>query len=41
MIGECPAGGTWGILKYVGPDTKRNACIACLCCGPCVSMPLI
>ncbi|GFH50256.1 hypothetical protein CTEN210_06747 [Chaetoceros tenuissimus] len=32
--GKCPAGGVWGTMKYAGPKTKRNACIACLCCGP-------
>ena len=31
--GNAPAGGIWGTLKYVGPDTQRNACIGCLCCG--------
>lgn len=35
--GKCPAGGVWGTIKYAGPKTKRNACIACLCCGPLVS----
>jgi len=32
-IGNAPAGAVWGTVKYVGPDTKRNACILCLCCG--------
>lgn len=32
--GKAPEGGVWGVYKYAGPDTKRNACIACLCCGP-------
>mmetsp|Transcript_26000 Transcript_26000/g.38481 ORF Transcript_26000/g.38481 Transcript_26000/m.38481 type:complete len:116 (-) Transcript_26000:168-515(-) len=39
--GAAPPGGVWGTWKYVGSNTKRNACIACLCCGPCACFVLL
>ncbi len=27
------AGGTWVEQTYVGPETKKHACLACLCFG--------
>ena len=31
--GNCPEGGVWGTVNYVGEKTKMLACGACLCCG--------
>ena len=28
-----PEGGVLGVYKFVGPETKRNACLVCLCLG--------
>ena len=29
--GNCPDGGVWGTIKYVGEKTKMMACLGCLC----------
>lgn len=36
---KAPPGGVWGTLKYVGPETKCNACMFCIFCGVLVSFP--
>ena len=32
--GNCPDGGVWGTIKYVGEKTEMMACLACLCFWP-------
>jgi len=29
--GNCPDGGVWGTIKYVGEKTQMMACLGCLC----------
>lgn len=30
---NCPDGGQWGTISYIGDKTKSWACLACLCFG--------
>jgi hypothetical protein len=30
---NCPDGGQWGTISYIGEKTKTWACLGCLCCG--------
>mmetsp|Transcript_14919 Transcript_14919/g.28089 ORF Transcript_14919/g.28089 Transcript_14919/m.28089 type:complete len:192 (+) Transcript_14919:346-921(+) len=31
--GNCPDGGQWGVMEYVGNKTTALACLGCLCFG--------
>lgn len=30
---NCPDGGQWGTISFIGDKTKTWACLGCLCCG--------